>query len=99
MNAITEKRHLLETVAPNDAVLASMPDEMLGAMADQYRQKLSGYRSKLQELERRNNCLSSADEISRQRESITSVGCYRRWKYSARLRRRLRESALMTRGR
>ena len=52
MNAITEKLHLLESVAPNDAVLASMLDKVLGAVADQDRQKLSGYRSKLQELER-----------------------------------------------
>ena len=52
MNAIAEKLHLLETVAPNDALLASMLDKVLGAVADQYRQKLSGYRSKLQELER-----------------------------------------------
>jgi hypothetical protein len=50
MNAITEKLHLLESVASND--LASMLDKVLGALADQYRQKLSGYRSKLQELER-----------------------------------------------
>lgn len=52
MNAIAEKLHLLETVAPNDALLASMLDKVLGAVADQYRQKLSGYRNKLQELER-----------------------------------------------
>jgi len=52
MNAIAEKLHLLETVAPNDALLASMLDKVLGAVADQYRQKLSGYRNKLQDLER-----------------------------------------------
>jgi len=52
MSAIAEKLHLLETVVPNDAHLASMLDKVLGAVADQYRQKLSGYRSKLQELER-----------------------------------------------
>jgi len=51
MNAIAEKLRLLETVAPNDALLASMLDKVLGAVADQYRQKLSGYRNKLQELE------------------------------------------------
>ncbi len=52
MSAIAEKLRLLETVAPNDAHLASMLDKVLGAVADQYRQKLSGYRNKLQELER-----------------------------------------------
>src|SRR3989304_1753853 len=52
MNAIAEKLHLLETVAPNAALLASLLDKVLGAVADQYRQKLSGYRNKLQELER-----------------------------------------------
>jgi len=52
MNAIAEKLHLLETVAPNDTLLASMLDKVLGAVADQYRQKLSGYRNKLEELER-----------------------------------------------
>ncbi|MDP1611293.1 MAG: hypothetical protein Q8M11_09555 [Sulfuritalea sp.] len=51
MNAIAEKLHLLETVAPNDALLASMLDKVLGAVADQYRLKLSGYHAKLQELE------------------------------------------------
>ena len=40
MNAIAEKLHLLETVAPNDALLSSMLDKVLGAVADQYRQKL-----------------------------------------------------------
>jgi len=53
MNAIAEKLHLLETVAPNDAQLALMLDKVLGAVADQYRQKLSGYRETLEELERR----------------------------------------------
>lgn len=52
MNAITEKLHLLEAVAPNDPLLASILDKVLGAVADQYRQKLSGYRDKLLELER-----------------------------------------------
>lgn len=52
MSAITEKLHLLETVAPNDAHLASMLDKVLGAVADHYRLKLSGYRNKRQELER-----------------------------------------------
>ena len=52
MSAIAEKLHLLESVAPNDAHLASMLDKELGAVADQYRQKLSGYVNKLQELER-----------------------------------------------
>ena len=52
MNAIADKLHLLETVAPNDALLASMLDKVLVAVADQYRHKLSGYRNKLQELER-----------------------------------------------
>jgi hypothetical protein len=52
MNAIAEKLHLLETVAPNDALLASMLDKVLGAVADQFRQKLAGYRGILQELER-----------------------------------------------
>lgn len=52
MNAIAEKLHLLETVVPNDAQLASMLDKVLGAVTDQYRQKLFGYREKLQELER-----------------------------------------------
>jgi hypothetical protein len=33
MNAISEKLHLLETVAPNDALLASMLDKVLGAVA------------------------------------------------------------------
>jgi hypothetical protein len=33
MNAIAEKLHLLETVAPNDALLASMLDKVLGAVA------------------------------------------------------------------
>lgn len=51
MNAIAEKLHLLETVAPNDALLSSMLDKVLGAVADQYRQKLSGYRNTLEELE------------------------------------------------
>ncbi|MDZ4251843.1 MAG: hypothetical protein U1A72_04630 [Sulfuritalea sp.] len=55
MNAIAEKLHLLETVAPNDALLASMLDKVLSAVADQYRQKLSGYRSKLEELEHHHN--------------------------------------------
>ena len=32
MNAIAEKLHLLETVAPNDALLASMLDKVLGAV-------------------------------------------------------------------
>jgi hypothetical protein len=54
MNAIAEKLHLLETIAPNDALLASMLDKVLGAVADQYRLKLSGYRDKLEALERQN---------------------------------------------
>lgn len=53
MNAIAEKIHLLESVAPNDASLASMLDKVLGAVADQYRSKLAGYREKLADLERR----------------------------------------------
>jgi len=53
MNAIAEKLHLLETVVANDAQLASMLDKVLGAVADQYRQKLAGYCDKLQEMERR----------------------------------------------
>ena len=52
MNAIADKLHLLKTVAPNDALLASMLDKVLGAVADRYRRKLSGYRGKLRELER-----------------------------------------------
>ena len=52
MSAIDEKLHLLQKVAPNDALLDSMLDKVLGAVADQYRQKLSGYLTKLQELER-----------------------------------------------
>lgn len=52
MSAIDEKLHLLQKVAPNDALLDSMLDKVLGAVADQYRQKLSGYLNKLQELER-----------------------------------------------
>lgn len=55
MNAIAEKLHLLETVAPNDALLASMLDKVLSAVADQYRQKLSGYCNKLEELEHHHN--------------------------------------------
>ena len=60
MNAIAEKLHLLETVAPNDALLASMLDKVLGAVADQYRQKLFGYRNKLQELERHHGMSTDA---------------------------------------
>jgi hypothetical protein len=52
MSAIAEKLHLLEKVAPNDALLASMLDKVLSAVADQYRRKLSGYLNELQELER-----------------------------------------------
>ena len=52
MNAVAEKLHLLETVAPNDALLASMLDKVQGAVADQYRRKLSGY-----------NALSSIDGL------------------------------------
>jgi len=52
MNAIAKKLHLLEAVAPNDALLARMLDKVLGAVADQYRQKLAGYRDKLLQLER-----------------------------------------------
>ena len=55
MSAIADKLHLLESVAPNDAQLASMLDKVLGAVAEQYRQKLAGYRGKLQELERRHD--------------------------------------------
>ncbi len=55
MNAIAEKLHLLESVAPNDALLASMLDKVLGAVADQYRQKLSGYCSRLEDFERHHN--------------------------------------------
>ena len=32
MSAIADKLHLLETVAPNDALLASMLDKVLGAV-------------------------------------------------------------------
>ena len=60
MNAIAEKLHLLEAVAPNDALLASMLDKVLGAVADQYRQKLSGYRNRLQELERQHGMSTDA---------------------------------------
>ena len=60
MNAIADKLHLLEMVAPNDALLASMLDKVLGAVADQYRHKLSGYRDKLQELERQHGMSSEA---------------------------------------
>ena len=60
MNAIAEKLHLLETVAPNDAVLAAMLDKVLGVVADQYRQKLVGYRDKLQELERHHGMSADA---------------------------------------
>lgn len=67
MNAIAEKLHLLETVAPNDAILASMLDKVLGAVADQYRQKLSGYRNKLQELEARHGM--STDEFMKRFEA------------------------------
>ena len=52
MNAIAKKLHLLEAVAPNDALLARMLDKVLGAVADQYRQKLTGYLDKLLQLER-----------------------------------------------
>jgi hypothetical protein len=37
---------------PNYALLASMLDKILGAVADQYRNKLPAYRNKLKELER-----------------------------------------------
>ena len=60
MSAIAEKLHLLESVAPNDAHLASMLDKVLGAVADQYRQKLSGYVNKLQELERNHGMSTQA---------------------------------------
>lgn len=60
MNAIADKLHLLETVVPNDALLASMLDKVLGAVADQYRQKLPGYRDKLQEFERRHSMSTDA---------------------------------------
>ena len=60
MNAIAEKLHLLETVVPNDALLASMLDKVLGAVADQYRQKLSGYCDKLVELERHHGMSTDA---------------------------------------
>ena len=67
MNAIAEKLHLLETVARNDALLASMLDKVLGAVADQYRQKLSGYRNKLLELEVRHGM--STDEFMKRFEA------------------------------
>ena len=60
MNAIANKLHLLETVAPNDTVLALMLDKVLGVVADQYRQKLSGYCNKLQELERHHGMSTDA---------------------------------------
>jgi hypothetical protein len=60
MSAIAEKLHLLEKVAPDDANLALMLDKVLDAVADQYRQKLTGYRDKLQELERRHNMSTDA---------------------------------------
>ncbi len=60
MNAIAEKLHLLETVAPNDALLSSMLDKVLGAVADQYRHKLSGYRKTLEELERHHGMSTDA---------------------------------------
>ena len=60
MNAIAEKLHLLETVVPNDALLASMLDKVLGAVADQYRQKLSGYCDKLAALERHHGMSTDA---------------------------------------
>ena len=60
MNPIAEKLHLLETVAPNDAVLASMLDKVLGAVADQYRQKLAGYRQELSDLEHRHSMTTAA---------------------------------------
>lgn len=60
MSAIAEKLHLLQKVAPNDALLDSMLDKVLGAVADQYRQKLSGYQNKLQELERNHGMTTDA---------------------------------------
>jgi len=49
VNAVAEKLHLLETVAPNDALLASMLDKILGAVADQYRKRLADYCARLLE--------------------------------------------------
>lgn len=64
MNAIFEKIHLLESVAPNDAAFVSMLDKVLGAVADQYRSKLAGYRARLAELEQRHG-MSTAMFVQR----------------------------------
>ena len=47
-------------VCPGSPIL----DKVLGAVADQYRQKLSGYRDKLQELERQHG-MSTATFLQR----------------------------------